>query len=84
MVTLTSLIPILAKRPYSTIKPRAWLPLYTMVTFRPDISYATVQKRAATQASILTALSWIGVSGLGAAGAWLTRKIFLYYIERRR
>lgn len=70
-ISLSSLIPSLAKLPYPTDKLKGWLPLYTMVTFRPDINYATVKKRAARQATILTGLSRIGVAVLGAAGAWL-------------
>ncbi|KDR81522.1 hypothetical protein GALMADRAFT_239524 [Galerina marginata CBS 339.88] len=80
VVSLASLTPILAGQPYAASKPEGWLPLYTMVTFRPDISYATVKKKAARQATILTGLSWIGVTVFGAAGAWLmwsTREMVL-------
>ena len=44
---------------------RGWLPLYTMVTFRPDINYGTVRRKAAEQTQFLTAL------GLGTAGGTL-------------
>jgi len=45
---------------------KGWLPLYSMVTFRPDINYATVRRKAAEQDRFLTAL------GLGtASGAML-------------
>jgi len=71
VVSLASMIPTLAKLPYPVGKPKGWLPLYTMVTFRPDINYATVKKKAERQATILTGLSWIGVAVCGAAGAWL-------------
>ncbi|KIM49214.1 hypothetical protein M413DRAFT_21477 [Hebeloma cylindrosporum] len=84
MVSLASLIPTLATVPYPSGKPKGWLPLYTMVTFRPDINYATVKKKAACQSSILTGLSWIGVSVLGAAGTWLvwsTRGMLLDYLH---
>ncbi|EIN07461.1 FAD/NAD(P)-binding domain-containing protein [Punctularia strigosozonata HHB-11173 SS5] len=37
-----------------TPHPRGWLPLYTMVTFRPDISYATAKKKAETQGKLLS------------------------------
>jgi len=80
MVSLASLVPILSTRPYPPCQPRGWLPLYTMVTFRPDISYANVKKKAACQATIITGLGWIGVTVFGAAGAWLmwsTRKMVL-------
>ncbi|KAF8201673.1 FAD/NAD-binding domain-containing protein [Pholiota molesta] len=83
MVSLPTLLPTLSARPYPAEKPKGWLPLYTMVTFRPDISYATVQEKAARQAAILTGISWIGVSVLGAAGTWLTRKMLLNYLRRQ-
>ncbi|KAF8163218.1 FAD/NAD(P)-binding domain-containing protein [Crassisporium funariophilum] len=84
MVSLDSLAPILAKVPYPPGQPKGWLPLYTMVTFRPDINYAAVKKKAARQAAILTWLSWIGVAVLGVAGAWimwLARKMFVDYVQ---
>ncbi|KAG8971718.1 kynurenine 3-monooxygenase, mitochondrial precursor, partial [Tulasnella sp. 427] len=39
-VPLDALAPLLARVSYPSLKTRAWIPLYTMVTFRPDISYA--------------------------------------------
>jgi len=84
MVSLASLIPTLATVPYPSGEPKGWLPLYTMVTFRPDISYAIVKKKAARQSAILTGLNWIGVSVLGAAGVWLlcsTREMLLDYLH---
>ena len=81
MVSLASLVPTLSTVPYPSGKPKGWLPLYTMVTFRPDISYGTVKKMAARQTAILTGLSWIGVSVLGAVGVWLmcsTREMLDY------
>ncbi|CAA7271785.1 unnamed protein product [Cyclocybe aegerita] len=71
IVSLASLIPTLAKSPYPTGKPNGWLPLYTMVTFRPDINYATVKQKAARQATILAWLTWIGVLLLGVVGSWI-------------
>ena len=70
MVSLESLSPVLAKVPYPPEKPKGWLPLYTMVTFRPDISYAIVKKKAASQAAVLTLIIWIGVATLCVAGTW--------------
>jgi len=64
-------MPILSSLPYPPDEAKGWLPLYTMVTFRPDINYATVKKRAVRQTTILTGLSWIGVTVCGVAGAWL-------------
>ena len=72
MVSLESLAPVLAKIPYPPGKPKGWLPLYTMVTFRPDISYAAVKRKAASQATVLTVIIWIGVATatLCVAGTW--------------
>lgn len=82
VVPLATLLPTLATSPYPLSKPKGWLPLYTMVTFRPDISYAVVQERAERQSVILTGMGWIGVSAVGAVGTWLTRKMLLYYLRR--
>jgi len=49
-------------------QPQGWMPLYTMVTFRPDIGYATAKSKAERQASILNALGF---------GAGLLGVIFL-------
>ena len=70
-VSLPTLVPILAKQPYPPGKPKGWLPLYTMVTFRPDISYATVRAKAASQTAILTRVMWIGAITIGATTGWL-------------
>jgi hypothetical protein len=44
-----------------------WLPLYTMVTFRPDISYAAARKRAEVQTRVMTVLGWtMGIVGVAA------------------
>jgi kynurenine 3-monooxygenase len=51
---------------------RGWLPLYTMVTFRPDISYATVRRKAAEQNRFLTALGLGTASGtMLLVGMWV-------------
>jgi kynurenine 3-monooxygenase len=71
MVSLASLAPVLAKVPYPPGNSKGWLPLYTMVTFRPDISYAAVREKAASQAAVLTWIIWIGVATLGVAGTWV-------------
>ncbi|KJA27532.1 hypothetical protein HYPSUDRAFT_131024 [Hypholoma sublateritium FD-334 SS-4] len=83
VVPLATLLPTLTASPYPLGKPKGWLPLYTMVTFRPDISYAVVQERAERQSVILTGMGWIGVSAVGAVGTWLTRKMLLYYLRRQ-
>lgn len=70
-VSLPSLVPLLCRAPFATVEPEGWLPLYTMVTFRPDISYATAKSKAARQAGILTGLQYASVSLLAAVGSSL-------------
>ncbi|KAJ7452516.1 hypothetical protein B0H11DRAFT_2073793 [Mycena galericulata] len=67
IISLPSLIPLLSRVPFAA-KVSGWLPLYTMVTFRPDIGYATAKRRAERQLRILSALGWVGIGALGAAG----------------
>lgn len=66
--------------------PRGWLPLYTMVTFRPDISYATARRKAERQSMIITGIGlgsfgvgiWIGLAGIRALlGHRTVREAFL-------
>ncbi|KAF9532263.1 FAD/NAD-binding domain-containing protein [Crepidotus variabilis] len=85
MLSLASLTPTLSQRPYPSGRPRGWLPLYTMVTFRPDINYATVKQKAARQSTILSMLLWFGIGALGAAAAWLmwaTGNILVNYLHK--
>lgn len=76
-VSLPSLVPLLSRMPFTTVEPEGWLPLYTMVTFRPDISYASARRKAGRQASILTGLHYAGLSLLGMAGTSLAYSILL-------
>ncbi|KAI5899766.1 FAD/NAD(P)-binding domain-containing protein [Schizophyllum commune H4-8] len=55
----------LASVPFPAGYPSEWIPLYTMVTFRPDVSYAVAQRKAERQARILTALGWLTASVVG-------------------
>lgn len=71
LVSLPSLVPLLRRAPFATMEPKGWLPLYTMVTFRPDISYATAKRKAGRQAAILTGLQYASVSLLAAVGSSL-------------
>lgn len=66
-----SLGPLLSRAPYPPGSPSGWLPLYTMVTFRPDISYAAAKKRAVRQACIVEGLGWAIMTLIGAAGMWI-------------
>jgi kynurenine 3-monooxygenase len=75
-VSLTSLAPLLSRVSYPSGEPSGWLPLYTMVTFRPDISYATARRKAARQASIIMGLGWAAMALVGVVGMWLMWLIF--------
>ncbi|KAL4250438.1 Kynurenine 3-monooxygenase [Abortiporus biennis] len=48
------------ENPFPTKWPGGWLPQYTMVTFRPDVSYATVKRKITRQNEILNAAGWVG------------------------
>ncbi|CAK5264262.1 unnamed protein product [Mycena citricolor] len=73
MVALSSLVPLLSQVPFAS-GISGWLPLYTMVTFRPEISYATAKRRAERQARILTVLGWTGTAvGLGLMAGLISR-----------
>jgi kynurenine 3-monooxygenase len=55
--------------------PRGWLALYTMVTFRPDISYAEVRRKAERQNRMLDRFVWSallasGFASMAAVGMW--------------
>jgi len=64
----------LSRIAFPTADPSGWLPLYTMVTFRPDISYATAKRKAARQATILTAIARLGAVAAGATSFYLTSR----------
>ncbi|KAF8574488.1 FAD/NAD-binding domain-containing protein [Ramaria rubella] len=78
-IPFSVLAPTLARAPtgFPSPAPRGWLPLYTMVTFRPDISYAAAKRKAERQSTIITGIGlasfgvgfWIGLAGMrGALG----------------
>ncbi|EKM55546.1 uncharacterized protein PHACADRAFT_94208 [Phanerochaete carnosa HHB-10118-sp] len=59
--------------PFPTKRPSGWLPLYTMVSFRPDLSYATVRRKSRKQSEILTYVSWavaVGTIGITCVNLW--------------
>ncbi|GJE90845.1 hypothetical protein PsYK624_069890 [Phanerochaete sordida] len=64
------------QEPFPATHPAGWLPLYTMVTFRPDISYATVRRKARRQGDILGYATWaaaavtVGTLGITCAHLW--------------
>ncbi|KAF7347389.1 Kynurenine 3-monooxygenase [Mycena venus] len=46
--------------------PSGWIPLYSMVSFRPDISYSAAKKKAARQEHLVDSVAAaLGVLGLG-------------------
>jgi kynurenine 3-monooxygenase len=51
-------------------EPFGWLPLYTMVTFRPHLGYAAAQRRAQRQDRILLFLEGVATVGTVAAVSW--------------
>lgn len=62
--TLTTLGPGFREAVYPSAQPKGWMPLYTMVTFRPDIGYAAAKTKAERQAVVLNALGF-GTGFLG-------------------
>ncbi|KAI6096622.1 hypothetical protein EDD16DRAFT_1847969 [Pisolithus croceorrhizus] len=65
----------IATIPFPTHRPSGWIPLYTMVTFRPDISYGAVRKKAARQSEIVTTVGWLGAVLIGATGFYWTLRV---------
>jgi len=71
-VPFSTLSDQLVATPFIQGAARGWLPLYGMVTFRPDINYATVQRKAAEQNRFLTALGLGTASGtMVLVGMWM-------------
>jgi kynurenine 3-monooxygenase len=75
-LSLASLSLLLSHVSYPPGEPDGWLPLYTMVTFRPDISYATARRKAAQQARIIVGLGWAVISLVGVVGMWIMWLVF--------
>ncbi|ESK96866.1 putative kynurenine 3-monooxygenase [Moniliophthora roreri MCA 2997] len=73
MKPLSTMSELLTHELYDEDEPTGWLPLYTMVTFRPDVSYDTVRRKALWQATILARLGYVGVTLLGVAGVFISR-----------
>jgi kynurenine 3-monooxygenase len=71
--TLTSLGPRFHKDVYPSAQPRGWMPLYTMVTFRPDVGYAAAKTKAERQTRILNAI------GIGAGFFGVVSVVALAY-----
>ena len=62
--TLGSLGPRFHKDVYPSAQAGGWMPLYTMVTFRPDVGYAAAKSKAERQTRILNAIG-IGTGFFG-------------------
>ena len=65
-----------AQDAFPTRRPNGWLPLYTMVTFRPDIGYATARRESKRQAQVLQYATWasaavtVGAIGITCVNLW--------------
>ncbi|KAH8117335.1 FAD/NAD-binding domain-containing protein [Phellopilus nigrolimitatus] len=70
----SSVGPLLSRIPFPSTSPSGWIPLYTMVTFRPDISYSTAKLKAEKQQKIVANLGWLG-SAIGIAAIGLATLI---------
>ncbi|KAJ7172573.1 hypothetical protein C8R46DRAFT_1161974 [Mycena filopes] len=79
----SSLVPLLARVPFAS-DISGWIPLYTMVTFRPDVGYATAKRRAERQSHILTSLGWAGTGVLGAVGLSVMRLVWQSFSRQIR
>lgn len=62
--------------------PRGWLPLYTMVTFRPDISYSRARRKADQQARVMNQAGKVGSVALGIGASVGMLWIALFYRRR--
>ena len=72
-VTLTSLGAFPSGVTFPTGRPRGWVPLYTMVTFRPDISYSNAKRKAAEQGRVMSKVGIVGSVALGVGASVLVR-----------
>ena len=62
--------------PFPTRGPTGWLPLYNMVTFRPDISYSNARRQSQRQARRVRSACWAFLSLTALCGGlayWLAR-----------
>jgi kynurenine 3-monooxygenase len=59
-------------------RARGWLPLYTMVTFRPDISYANAKRKAAEQARVMRKVGIVGSVAFGVGASVLLVRMALF------
>jgi len=78
-IPFSSLAPKLAREldGFPPGQANGWLPLYTMVTFRPDISYATAQKKNERQNRIITRIGVASLLGVGVCACLAGMRIML-------
>lgn len=78
-VTAQDVAPALANTTFVNA-PSGWLPLYTMVTFRPDISYSTLRRRFQRQTEILELAGWlsagVAIGTVGITCVTLLRRLY--------
>ncbi|PAV23635.1 FAD NAD-P-binding domain-containing [Pyrrhoderma noxium] len=76
-ITPSLIEPLLSQTPFPSSSPSGWIPLYTMITFRPDISYSTAKEKAERQQKIVSSFGWCvfvaGVASLGFGALKLVR-----------
>lgn len=77
-VTLTDLGAFPPGVTFPAGRPRGWLPLYTMVTFRPDISYADAKRKAAEQTRVMNKVGIVGSVALGVGASVLLVRMALF------
>jgi len=82
-VTLTNLGALPPGVIFRQERPRGWLPLYTMVTFRPDISYSSAKRKAAEQADVMAKVGIGGSVAFGVAASVGMGWMSLFYRRRR-
>ncbi|PFH50664.1 hypothetical protein AMATHDRAFT_47691 [Amanita thiersii Skay4041] len=84
-ILLDSMVPLLSRVPYPPGEPKGWLPLYTMVTFRPDISYAMAKRKAVWQNNLLGTIGRVGMTLMVVTGVllvWITWDLMEAYVVR--
>jgi len=82
--SVATLGPLLSHVLFSPGEPSGWIPLYTMVTFRPDISYATAKKKAERQSRLMSTFGWAGASLLGITSLGITWIALSHRLQSKR
>ncbi|KAI0306521.1 FAD/NAD-P-binding domain-containing protein [Multifurca ochricompacta] len=77
-VTLASLGTFPAGVTFPSRTPQGWVPLYTMVTFRPDISYSSAKRKATEQSRVIANVGIVGSVALGIVSAGVAWMAFFH------